>query len=115
MSSEGVKITWKGDALKAQIDKATESAVNETLDDAVAQAKSNHPGWKNETGNAEAGIRAEKAKKHGDGHYEGQLVGETPYDIFLEIGARGHAGDHTLRRAADVHFPKLGEKIKKRL
>lgn len=115
MSSEGVKITWKGDALKAQIDKATESAMNETLDDAVAQAKSNHPGWKNETGNAEAGIHAEKATRNGAERYEGQLVGETPYDIFLEIGANGRAGDHTLRRAGDIHFPKVGEKIKQKL
>lgn len=37
------------------------------------------------------------------------------HGFFLEVGFRGRAGDHTIRRAGDREFPQLAERIARRL
>ena len=37
------------------------------------------------------------------------------HGLFLEIGFRGHPGDHTIRRVADREFPRFPERIRQHL
>jgi hypothetical protein len=109
-----MRITWHGDNVKKAVDHAVTAAMDETLDKAADQARSSHPGWSDDTGAASRGIHGEHAKAHGK-ETVGELVGDEPYTIFLEIGANGHPGDHTLRRAGDREFPHLTERIRGKL
>lgn len=125
---------WKKiDPLKLAIDDATAlRAIDDTTAAAAIYAKQNH-GWKNITGTAEGSIRMERAKKISPERFRG-LFGsfDVNYFIFLELGhfaasergfqftggrpesafARMVHGDHTLRRAADAEFPKIGRRLR---
>lgn len=99
----------------AQLDRAALQAVDDTTAAAAIYAKQNHPGWKNVTGLAEGSIRMEPATIQGD-HVVGYFGSfDVNYFIWLEIGANGHAGDFTLRRAADAEFPSLGRRLAARI
>jgi hypothetical protein len=105
------RLTWKGPNVQRDLDRAIEGAMNDTTAAAAIQAKRNHSGWRNVTGTAEGSIRGQPARKSGRGW--SALFGsfDVDYFIWLEIGARGRAGDRTLRRAADVEFPKLAGRV----
>jgi hypothetical protein len=98
-----------------RLDSAILAAMDDTTAAAAISAKQNHPGWRNRTGTAEGSLRMEPARRHGR-IFRG-LFGsfDVAYFIWLEIGARGRPGDHTLRRAADAEFPKLGARLRARL
>lgn len=87
-------------------------AIDDTTAAAAISAKSNH-GWRNRTGTAEGSIRMEPARQIGPAHYRG-LFGsfDVNYFIFLELGTRFIGADHTLRRAADAEFPKIGARLR---
>lgn len=121
--------------LNARIDAIALGAINDTTAAAAIYAKQNHPSWKNVTGAAEGSIAMRPAEKVGPTRYRG-LFGsfDIAYFIWLEIGHHvlstrgfertGHPetsfgkfvhGDHTLRRAADAEFSKLGARVKARM
>lgn len=98
-----------------RLDQAARQAVDDVTAAAAIYAKQNHPGWNNVTGLAEGSIRMEPAVDEGE-----RVVGyfgsyDVNYFIWLEIGANGHPGDYTLRRAADAEFPSLGRRLAQRI
>jgi len=112
---------WKKfDDLEGNLEKKLDQAIikggNETLEEAVKSAKANHPGWATKTGAAEKSIQV-TSPMHRDGHkYRGKFGSKgVKYFIWLEIGTRYHAADHTLRRAADIAFPRVWDKIRSHL
>ena len=96
-----VKLDWRGAVVAQRVRDAEVRAVNAALAEGVDRARSNHPGWKTVTGATERAFTTEKARRDGT-RTVGELGNSAPHFIFLEIGARGHAGDHTIRRAGDV-------------
>jgi hypothetical protein len=107
-----VRLTWFGRDIESQLLGVVPKAMDDTTAAAAIRAKQSHPGWKNVTGTAEGSIRGDPAKRFSSGWRA--LFGsfDVAYFIWLEIGARGRAGDHTIRRAADIEFPSLGRRIR---
>lgn len=111
-----MKLDWKGEEVEQKVmGVAVPNAMNDTTAAAAIFAKGNHPGWRNRTGTAEGSIRGDPARRDGDRWVA--LFGsfDVNYFIWLEIGTRFFEGDNTLRRAADVEFPRLAERIRKYL
>jgi len=102
-----VRLEWKGDKLPPLMREAAKRGIDDTTAKAAITAKQSHPTWRNVTGTAEGSIRGDPAKILGD--RVAGLFGsfDVNYFIWLEIGARGRAGDYTIRRAADKDFPHL--------
>lgn len=102
--------------VQRHVDGALLASIDDTTAAAAIFAKQNHPGWENRTGTAEGSIRPEPARKVGPGRYRGRFGSfDVAYFIWLEIGTRFRSGDHTIQRAADAEFPKVGARIKARL
>lgn len=97
-----------------KVEKAILKGGNDTLNEATQHAKKNHPGWATRTGKAEQSIQVVTLMQRIDAtHYKGVFGSrEVDYFIWLEIGTRYHPGDHTLRRAADIVFPRVWDKIR---
>lgn len=86
-------------------------AINDTTARAAIFAKRNH-GWANRTGTAEGSIRMVPARKVSATRFRGAFGSfDVHYFLFLELGTRFMRPDHTLRRAADAEFPKLGARL----
>jgi hypothetical protein len=92
-----------------QLEQAILRGMDKTLGEAVAPAKVETPVI---TGTAQGSIKFTPSIKEGTKYvgYFGSY--DVDYFIWLEIGARGRAGHHMLRRAADITFPKLNENIR---
>lgn len=99
---------WYGDSWKARVDDAARLAIDETTARAVPIAKGHHR-WRNRTGFAEGSIQMRQAERTGRG-WVGQF-GSWNVRYFLQLEIR----DKTLRRAADLEWPKLAERIRSRL
>lgn len=109
-----VRLDWRGNQLKEQVAAAAVDAVGDTASAAASRARASHPGWKSQTGATEASIKAERTTR--DGHVARATFGSSlPHFLFIEIGSRGRAGDHTLRRAGDVEGGHLAQRIASRL
>jgi hypothetical protein len=108
----GVKprLDWKGDDVLAKVHDAERAGLEETGEKMVERARSSHPSWRSQTGDAENSITTDPVERTESGARLrfGSTLGRF---IFLEIGSRGHAGDHTLRRASDVEGGHLAERI----
>lgn len=100
---------WLGDAVLAKTRKAARDGVNITMSQAIITTKDNHPGWVNQTGNAEGSIQIlEQAKQVGDGAQgEWGSIGVN-YMIWLELN-HGAA----LRNSAAVNYPSLAMNIRR--
>lgn len=105
-----VRLDWRGGAVADKVAAASFTAVEETAKAAAARASSSHPGWKSESGATEASIQAQPAERVGRSA-RAWFGSSLPHFLFLEIGFRGRAGDHTLRRARDVEGGHLAERI----
>lgn len=104
-------MAWHGDRVAERVHDAEAEGLAETGERIVDRARSDHPGWKSRTGEAERSIIHEDVRRDANGSRMrvGSRLGRF---IFLEIGSRGRAGDHTLRRAKDVEAGHLAERIK---
>lgn len=102
-----VRLEWKGDKLPPLLREAARLGIDDTTAAAAIAAKESHPTWHNVTGTAEGSIRGDPARILGTS--VSGLFGsfDVNYFVWLEIGARGRAGDYTIRRAADKEFPRL--------
>lgn len=108
-------LDWHPDRVMRVYIDAGRAAMDDTMASASIEAKRNHPGWRNRTGTAEGSIRADPTKVEGTsilGRFGSFAV---RYFIWLEIGARGRAGDYTLRRAAGKEFPQYPQRLIARL
>lgn len=109
------KLDWHPERVTRAIETEARGAMDDTMAAASIEAKRNHPGWRNRTGTAEGSIRADATKVEGRtiiGRFGSFAV---RYFIWLEIGARGRAGDYTLRRAAGKEFPAYPQRLIARL
>lgn len=89
---------------------------NDTLTQAVAHAKANHPGWSNVTGAAERSIQVTQQMQKSGQTYKGKFGSKgVRYFIWLEIGTAFREGDRTIRRAADAVFPRVWDNVRKYL
>lgn len=111
MAVGGGGLNWKGQALTAKILRASAAGVNETLADAVAQAKNDHPGWNNISTTAEGSVRIVEPARASAGVIEGKWgsVG-VEYVWYLEFNHGSF-----LRNAADATYPTLKQRILRRL
>lgn len=98
-------LEWHGDEIKARIHKAADAEVQVTAEDGVREAAVNTPVL---TGEARDSLAVEMDGSRATWGYH------VPYGIWIEIGDRGRAGAHALRRAADRVYPGLGERIGRR-
>lgn len=109
-----VHVDWHGGPLSERILDAAVDAAGDTAAAAARRARASHPGWKSHTGGTEASIQAERATR--DRRSARVKFGSSMrHFIFLEIGSRGRAGDHTLRRAGDVEGGHFAQRIAARL
>ena len=100
---------WNGDRVAAKVRAASEAAINETMADAVIQAKQHHPGWQNRTGTAEGSVRIVQPATQGrEGIYGEWGSVRVNYVIWLELKHGSF-----LRNAADHTYPALGKTIQK--
>lgn len=109
------RLDWNGDKLVEQLAEAARAAIDETLDEADADASASH-WWVNRTGNLEENIVTEAATVEGTrviGRFgttmqkRGRRTGF--YGLFLEYDTP------FLRPAADRTFPTLASKIARRM
>lgn len=109
------RLEWNGDDIIARVVEAARQAIDETLDEADAEASAAH-WWRNRTGNLELKIVTEHARRVGSrvtGRFgtttmkKGRRTGF--YGLFLEYKTP------FLRPAADRTFPTLAAKIRRRL
>jgi hypothetical protein len=99
-------LEWRGDLIADLVERAAAEATRETVDDAVEGARADTPV---ETGRARDSIRREN---------EGLSISwgyHIRYGIWIEIGARGRAGVHAMRRNADRAYAGLTGRIRRRL
>lgn len=106
-----VSLQWFGAEVRKRIRAAEGKAVGQTLDAAAARARGSHR-WKNRSGKLQDSIRSFGVNTEGQ-----RVVGEfgygRGYGLFQEIGFRGRAGDHTLRRAGDRQFTDLADRLRR--
>jgi hypothetical protein len=98
-------LTWKGDAIVAAVERDAAAATVETVDDAVLEARGHTP--------VETGLARDSLTRENDG-LAVRWGYHVSYGIWIEVGARGKAGIHALRRAADHQYAKLAGRIRRR-
>lgn len=96
------RVEWYGDQLKARMHVARTLAAGDVADNAIGEAGPMTPV---DTGRARNSLAVER---RGTAAIWGYHVG---YGIWIEIGARGRAGVHALRRAADRTYGRLSGRI----
>lgn len=102
------RLNWHGREVAEKIQRATEAGIDDTMADAVIQAKSHHPGWRNRTGTAEGSVRIiEPAHRDGQGTVGVWGSMGVNYVLALEL-QRGSF----LRNAADDAYPQLEGRIR---
>lgn len=101
-------LDWRGDEIARAMHQAEEAAVEATLDEAVELARQDAPV---RSGALRDGIQRLGAVEGDEAGAAGAWGGSAPYTFFVEIGTRGRAGVHMLRRAADRAYPRLSARI----
>ncbi len=101
-------LIWEGERVAVHVELAAAAAQHEIVTEAASIARGLTPVL---TGQAAASVEIEP----GDDPLRTTWGGHVPYFIFLEVGARGRAGIHMLRRAADSTYPRLAGAIRRRL
>lgn len=103
-----VRLEWFGPDLLRRIKGAEESAIHKTLDRAASAASAGRR-TKRRTGKLQ--IQKFDVRRSGNG-VVGDFGYTQGYGFFHEVGFRGRAGDHTLRRAGDREFTKLATDLR---
>lgn len=101
-----MSLTWKGDDVVRRIERAAADATVETVDAAIEDARPETP--------VLTGATRDSLFREGDGLAVRWGYG-TRWGIWVEIGERGRAGAHALRRAADRQYERLAERIRRGL
>ena len=108
-----MSLEWRGDRVEAKLIRAGIRGVNQTMSEAAAHAKNNHP-WRNRTGILEGSIRpVVMAQERGS-----EIVGvwgsvDVLYAVFLELGTTMMRAFPFLRPAADAVYPRLAANIRR--
>lgn len=110
MSVSKVRTTWFGADVKKHVRAISEDAVRETAEKGAATARHSHQ-WHNRSGKLASSIDTFGVEKSGS-TITGSFGYSEPYGLFLEIGSRGRAGSHDLRRAGDREAGSMAERIR---
>lgn len=104
-------LEWNGDRVYDEIVTASKAATPETVDEAVLVAREFTPVL---TGDAQRSLSRENDGL--DVTWGFHVVDEQGQDrgIWIEIGAHGRPGVRPLRRAADIVYPTLAGRIRRR-
>lgn len=102
-------LKWNGPRIITKTVQAAKAGVNQTMSQAVIQAKRNHPGWQNRTGKAEGSIQIVK-KAEERGRFIVGLWGSrnVVYVLWLELKHGSF-----MRNAAAVIYPNLAANIRR--
>lgn len=105
----GVKLDWRGDALKARMRQAAADGIDETTAACVLLAQERAP---RDTGFMANTIESEPAAPEGSA-----IIGRfgnwtADYSLWVEVGTRRMAARPFLRPAADAEFPNLPDRIR---
>jgi HK97 gp10 family phage protein len=106
-----LQVIWKGDKVKADVQRATEEATGETTQAAVDAAQSLAPVV---TGAYRASIRSGQVRSERE-LVRGSWGAGVRYAIYVEVGSRGRPGRHVLRRSGDMELPQHWRRIRIRL
>lgn len=98
-----MSLTWKGDEIANRWELAAAEGMAETVDEAIADARVDTP--------VLTGAARDSLTREGDG-LAIRWGYHVRYGIWIEIGERGRAGVHALRRAADHQYGSLVERIR---
>ncbi len=98
---------WKGAEVARRLRSAAVKGIDDTMAASVIDGKGSHPGWKNQTGNAEGSIRIISPAKPDSRGVVGRW-GSTGIIYFemLEL-KKGSA----LRMSAQANYPSLQRRI----
>ena len=106
---EGWRITeWNGPQIVDRVRQAAVAAVDETTQAAASQAAGMRSG-------RAANITSEGASGDPPTGRWGLVPadqGDPFWELFIEVGGPGHAGDGAKRRAADSEYPRLADRIR---
>lgn len=116
-------LRWYGERIKAKVARASEEAIDDLNRDAARDAAG---AWPRDTGaSAESIDLIEPAHREGSkivGTWGAVLLPPGAYSessrrrvIFTEVGFRGRAGRHILRRTADSINPSLADRLRRRM
>lgn len=113
------RLIWKGAQVSAHVRAAAHGAIRETMEAASDQAAAE---TRRRTGAAAEAVAQHPRPVQDQGS---RVVGRWGADpdhpagwryLFIEKGARGRAGDHTLQRAADANYrPGLIQRLRRRI
>lgn len=109
-------LKWRGDAVRKRVANAVRLGIDDTLVDAVPEAKRRTPVV---TGLLQGSIMAEPARVEGGGGGE-RIRGrwgsfDVEYALPVEVGTSRRQGRFMLRQAADLTYPELSKNIRTRL
>lgn len=113
-----MRFDWNGDTLKSKMRAACATAIDETMAEAVADAKQGHPEfppasepfhrWANRTGTATGAIRIfDAASPSGPYSVRGSWGADARQSLYLEIGTSTSGPTAQERAAADDGDPNL--------
>lgn len=109
-------LEWRGDDVKRHVLQATLGGMDETLAACVRTAKPMYrPGHGLVTATLQGSIQMRPAQLRGD-----VVVGvwgsfDVNYAIYVEMGTGKMAAQGQLRRSADIEYPRLADRIRRRL
>jgi hypothetical protein len=99
-----MSLKWHGDAVVGRVEAKAARAMAETVDAAIEEAGRDTP--------VDTGATRDSLRREGDG-LRLRWGYHTAWGIWLEIGSRGKAGVHALRRAADHQYGQLVDRIRR--
>jgi len=103
------RLTWRGDDVVADVERATRLALTETAAACVAVAQVNAPV---DTGFMKNTLEHGEVREVAVGTYSIQWGNSTAdYTLWQEIGSNGRPGRYFLRGAADAEYPKLAGRL----
>lgn len=104
----GVKLTWKGPAIKALVDAAQQKAITATVADAAAQAQTMVPV---DTGLLKNSLTFQAAQRRGSGWVGSFGSYSVAYAIYVELGTYKMSAQPYIRPSADRIFPSFPARI----
>lgn len=102
--------SWNGRQIADSLAAAQVAALEETAQACVRQVAGMRSG-------RAAAVESEGAQTNGRGASVRwglfpEPGGDPFWELFVEVGGPGHPGDNAKRRAADVEYPQLAERIR---
>lgn len=105
------RLEWRGDAIVKAVEEASRRALDETTQACVLQVQ-NWAGTPHDTGFMKQTFATIAARNTGTRWvaWWGNWIAD--YTIWQEIGARGRPGRYFIRRAKDIEYPKLPQRVR---